>query len=834
MRSVTGSSVQPGSPAPGQRSPQRKGAGLRPLDFRLFPAALAAWGAALIAVHVSWERSTGLGWALLLPGMLLGGVLLLLRRGGASGGWRSAVPLHVVLCCVMAGLVVMAAAGSQREAATSGWNDAVEGEAPVHVTLRVSGDAQLLERPGFDGEPRLLADVAVDSALLPGAETAVEIKTSAVLILSVPEGAETQEVVVAGQRYEGLVRATPTEPGERATALIFPFEEEGLTPLPPDRWSEFTARFNSLRAATAEASQPAVGDGSALLPAIVLGDRSLQSRDLHEAMLDSGLSHLSAVSGTHLSLVVGALLGMLRLLRMPRWTTVPVLIIGVVLYVLLVQPQPSVIRAAVMGSLGALAVFAGRGRASFPLLCLCVLILLLYDPWFSMEPAFQLSVVATLGIVLVGQRMKEMLDPYLPSILSGPLALTCSAQLFAVPVLLPLAEGINTYSVPANILAAPLLPFVTVPGTFAALFSTSLPWLATAVLWCAGWAAAGIGMIGRIAAGLPHALAPWPEGWIGGGLVVLYLAASVVLVRLLIRREGLRLRWPETAVMASATGAVLALLLPGQLFLGGPLPEHWRVALCDVGQGDMLVVRTDERSAVVIDAGEEPEAADECLRGLGITVVEVLMISHDHQDHYGGASGVMEGREAERILYSASEGWDAASAMGLDADEFEFIRAEPGGMGTLGEKYPLRFQVWAAFSRSPNPNDNSLVVQFELYETSEASDGSANDPLRLLTTGDLEEEMAASLLRQDQLPEHVDLLKVAHHGAANGGTELLESREPAVALIGVGEGNSYGHPAESIREALDEVGAVTYRTDLHGTVVLSWEEGALRAVQLPS
>lgn len=94
--------------------------------------------------------------------------------------------------------------------------------------------------------------------------------------------------------------------------------------------------------------------------------------------------------------------------------------------------------------------------------------------------------------------------------------------------------------------------------------------------------------------------------------------------------------------------------------------------------------------------------------------------------------------------------------------------------------------------------------------------------------------MAASLLRQDQLPEHIDLLKVAHHGAANGGTELLESREPAVALIGVGEENSYGHPAESIREALDDAGAVTYRTDLHGTVVLSWEEGALSAVQLPS
>ncbi len=89
-------------------------------------------------------------------------------------------------------------------------------------------------------------------------------------------------------------------------------------------------------------------------------------------------------------------------------------------------------------------------------------------------------------------------------------------------------------------------------------------------------------------------------------------------------------------------------------------------------------------------------------------------------------------------------------------------------------------------------------------------------------------------MRQDRLPEQVDLLKVAHHGAANGGTELLQSRQPAVALIGVGEENSYGHPAGSILDALEEIEAVTYRTDLHGTVVLSWEEGGLSAVRLPS
>lgn len=817
----------------------RPEAGLRPLDLRLLPAASAAWIAASAAVHLPWATAARASWACVVAAPALGVLLLLLRRVPARRRtrrirWSRHLLLHSVLCCLVAAAVGLSAAAPQRDAEEAGWTEAVTGEVPFEAVVRISGDSQLLDRPGFEGEDRLLAQVSVESAQLPGAEGAAVLGVPAVLIVSAGEasarggGAE----LVAGQRYRGTVRASSTEMGDRATALLFPFEEEGMSALSPDRWAQFTSGFNSLRAATTAHAQHAVADGPALLPAIVLGDRSQQSAELRDAMLDSGLSHLSAVSGTHLALVTGALLGMLRLVRAPRWLTLPVLLIGTVLFVLLVQPKPSVIRAAVMGSIGALAVFAGRGRASFALLCLCASVLLIYDPWYSVEPAFQLSVAATLGIVLAGQRIKEVLDPWLPGMLSGPLALTASAQIFAVPVLLPLAEGVQTYSVPANILAGPLLPLVTVPGTAAALLSTAAPWLSAALLWCSGWAAAGIGQIGRAAADMPRAVAPWPQDGFGLALVALYLLAVLILVVLLVRGGAWQITWLHGCVLGAALGSLVALMLPVTAWAGGGPPEQWRVALCDVGQGDMLVVRTDEDAAVVIDAGEEPEAADDCLRGLGITEVEVLMISHDHRDHYAGAPGVAQGREVGQILYSATSGWDAAAAMGVE-EEIPVLRAELGQGGTLGQRYPVSYRVWSAYSHFPNPNDNSLVVQLHLYEPREAPAGSANDPLRLLVTGDLEEEMTAALLRQDRLPQQVDLLKVAHHGAANGGLDLLESREPAVALIGVGEENSYGHPDQGILDALAEVGAVTYRTDLHGTVILSWEEGVLSAARLP-
>src|SRR5699024_10279383 len=143
-----------------------------------------------------------------------------------------------------------------------------------------------------------------------------------------------------------------------------------------------------------------------------------QGEDLTEAMRVSGLSHMTVVSGTHCSLVMGALLGLLRLSRAPRWIVPPALLCGLVLYVLLVQPAPSVIRAAAMGSIGALAVFAGRGRASSALLCSCVMVLLIYNPWFGVTAAFQLSVTATAGIVAVGHRLKSRLQRWMPAVLA--------------------------------------------------------------------------------------------------------------------------------------------------------------------------------------------------------------------------------------------------------------------------------------------------------------------------------------------------------------------------------------------------------------------------------
>ena len=800
----------------------------QPLDLRLLPAALLAWSAALVGIYSDAEVSGGLGLVMCGVGSLSVVALWLLPAASSARLWGPA--LQTALCLVVGGAVMLSAGVTQHRLDSTGWTEAVESAIPVEVTLRVSADPQALTSPPSDrGEQDgIRAPAVVIDAQLPDQRHPSRVDADVVLIVP---GAVAEDFT-AGQRYRLSASLSPGRTGDQATAVVRPFGDREADQLRDDRWSALMGVFNHVRSATSEAASVAVGDGPAILPGIVLGDRSQQGPELTGAMRVSGLSHMTVVSGTHTSLVMGALLGLLRLSRAPRWAGPPVLIAGLVLYVLLVQPAPSVIRAAVMGSIGALAVFAGRGRASSALLCGCVILLLLYDPWYSANAAFQLSVAATAGIVAVGHRLNLLLGRWLPGLLAGPLALAVSAQLFVTPVLLPIAEGVTLYSIPANILAGPLLPFAAVPGTAAALLVSLLPQAGTGLLWLAGFPAAGIGAIGKAASALPQALVPWPTGWLGWGMVGLYVATSIVLCWAIVQaRPPQRM---EFGLFGAVAGMLAGLVLPaGGLIHPGP-PEQWRFALCDVEQGDMLVVRTAERSALVVDAGEHPELAEQCLQQLQVETVDILMLTHEHRDHYGGSPGVLETAEVGEILHAGTAGWSPAEAIaevGGDAQRTAVRRAGVGERREHAGEYPSAWSVWAAAEYHSEPNDNSLVTLFEVWDAERpaGAGGSANNPLRLLALGDLEEEVAAMLLHTDSLPKHVDVLKVAHHGAANGGTEILQALQPPTALIGVGEDNTYGHPDSEIVHSLDELGSSVYRTDVHDTVVFSLSAHGLQA-----
>ncbi|MGG5751558.1 ComEC/Rec2 family competence protein [Zafaria sp. Z1313] len=623
----------------------------------------------------------------------------------------------------------------------------------------------------------------------------------------------------AGARISGIGRAGPARPGDRHDYWIrasAPVDVDGAVASGPVE--HLRGRFSGHAAALP-------GDGPALLPGMVMGERSGQDEQLTQDMKDSGLVHLTAVSGANCAMILGAVLWLARALRLGRTGALVGALAALAGFVLLVHPEPSVVRAAVMGSIAAVAVYLGRGRQAFASLCVCIVALLAWNPWYAGQPAFQLSVLATSGIVVLGRPLALIMTRFLPRWLAEGIAISLAAQVFCLPVLVGLSGEVSVYAVLANVAAAPLVPVVTVVGTAGLLLAALPPWATWPMIWCAGLPAAAVGGIGRAVAGWPGATIPWPSGTAGVAtavlLCVLLVAASWAATSSA-RRERLAagVRSPSRSpwlialdrhaplLLACAATALLAgLALPATALLR-PDPGPWILAACDVGQGDGIVVATGPESAIVIDAGEVPEAVGGCLDRLGVQRVDAVFLTHLHADHAGGVGGVfMGGRSVGPVYYSSADADARPQGLPAGTETTRIAEGAHGRLGTVG---------WTVLSPpaagAAAENDASLVMRLDLA----VPGGTAS----VLATGDIEARaMSALLARHPGLD--ADILKVSHHGARNGGAEVIEQLRPSIALISVGVGNSYGHPAPQTLEALEAAEALTGRTDHDGTVLVS-------------
>lgn len=297
------------------------------------------------------------------------------------------------------------------------------------------------------------------------------------------------------------------------------------------------------------------------------------------------------------------------------------------------------------------------------------------------------------------------------------------------------------------------------------------------------------------------------------------------LVVLLARRIG-RHPW---VCSAAALLLVLAVLRPVPLtrVLTGWPPPGWAFAMCDVGQGDALVLAAGPGSGVVVDTGPDPRPVDRCLRDLGITRVPLLLLTHFHADHVRGLPGVLRGRAVGAIQTTSLDEPPEQAAFvtrTAAAARIPVVRAVPGERRRIGA---LDWQVlWpvggasagAAGPAPQEPNDASVTLFVRA------------GGLTLLLPGDLEPSSQQGLLRSYPALPRVDVLKVAHHGSAHQDPALLRSVHPRIALVSVGRDNPYGHPAARTVEALRAGGAVVLRTDRDGAIAVTGAGPGVRAV----
>ncbi len=848
-------------------------------DLRLVPAAIVSWVVGWWATAQDSGRAGGVAAGCALVAAVVGLRACRARWSLTSGSSRAVRAVRVVLaaqvvlvaCCA---LVVLCSAAVGTALRTAGPFPAwIAQRAVVQVSGTVATDPHAVPAGPWDspGEgaaaSRWVVRVAADEV---GARGAVHRVRASVVVL----GGDGWQRLHVGQPVRLDARAAPTDPGDDVLAL--------LTALGPPRvtgegrwwWRAAQTVRTALRASVQGLPEAPAG----LLPSLVLGDTSALPPQVEADLQASGLTHLTAVSGANVAILLGAVAALAAWCRLRMRLRVLACALTLIAFVILARPEPSVLRAAVMGAVGlAGLVLARRGRG-VPMLAAAVIVLLGLDPYLARSAGFALSVVATGSLLLLAPPWARRLERWLPRPAALALAAPAAAQAACGPVIVLLQPAVSTVAVPANLLADPAVMPATVIGVLAAVVAPFWPGGAHALAAVGCLATWWITQVAARFAELPGANLPWfPSARPVVAAVVLVGCTAVVVAMTLVRpaagrasRAGRADRVDEgdevdragragrsgpgrrrSPVGTAAAAAILIVLVvlgwwsrawwQSALGFRGPAPPpDWAVAQCDVGQGDALVVRSGERRALVIDTGPEPAAMARCLDDLGVSEVDLVMLSHFHADHVTGLPGVLRGRRVAQVLTGpvarprqraeavagevaraglrlTSLTADLAGSLGADGWQVQwYLAVPPLPPGDLGEDAQV--------------NEASLVT----FAAVHTPDGAR---LRLAALGDLEtggQQWLDAALHSElgraateagalDVSRQVDVVKVAHHGSAKQDPQLYSDLAPRVALIGVGIDNDYGHPARSALSMLARLGVTVCRTDTDRRVVVTAE-----------
>ncbi len=493
----------------------------RRTDLRLVLPALAAWGAAVAGL---WLPPLALGFACCLllaaSAALLAGhrygrrTVRTVRTVRPVGRGGRSFPATAAVALALAATVAAHAAVAAGQRTDGPLADAVAAGKSVVALVEVAATPKALNLAGHSSGPQRWA-VPVWT---------VEISTGGVLVRTRAQllvmGGGAWGAAVPGQQLRAAGKLRAPGPGSLETGIL----AASAAPATMSDGAGLNAAAADLRARFVAACRFLGPDASGLLPGLVTGDTSVLDEDLMVAMKSVGMTHLTAVSGANCSLVLGGLLLAARRFRLPRVPAAGVALGGLGLFVVLVGPEASVLRAAVMGGVAVAALACGRSGRGLSFLCLAVIGLLLLDPGLGGSFGFLLSVLATLGIIVLGRRLIEWTPAAVPRWMAAAVAVPLSAQLLCGPVTVLLQPGFSTYSLLANVLAAPLVAPVTLLGTAAVPMLAVAEWWAVPLIAGAGLFSAGVAAIARFATALPAATVPWAEG-IPGVLSMALLSA---------------------------------------------------------------------------------------------------------------------------------------------------------------------------------------------------------------------------------------------------------------------------------------------------------------------
>lgn len=593
------------------------------------------------------------------------------------------------------------------------------------------------------------------------------------------------------------------------------------------------------------------GEQGALLLASLLGQREGLAPDVPADFKASGIYHLLVVSGLHVGAVAGLVLWLLVRCRVRR-THAALLALPVVLAYALVTPGGvAVWRATLMACAGLVVLAFGWRRSSWDVVGLTALALLLVEPFTLFTPAFQLSFLGVGGIMLWHQRLHTWLAPAgrraakrwqrLWWHVVGALAVGAAAQLALLPIILYWFGAVSLLGLPLGALGHIWLVLILAAGALGLCFG-GLPGVMGAIMrWPAGALATGMLRLTHTAGHLPGGF--WQTGKISAGAVVAFYGVLLMGDLWVRRREPWVLaarNWCQARVTAAlqCPRRLLAVVLTAALLLGAvgcavqPTTYPMRLWVINVGQGDALLLRTPGPSPQwwLVDGGPAPALNDPSvaastrvdegeaavlplLRRLGVKRLDVVVVTHAHQDHAGGLAAVARRMPIGEVW---DTGFDHESSgytqfmTEVAARDIPVRHPYQDDARTLTDGARMRVLWPVPGLAGDDPNQHSIVLQVAYGHS------------HWLLTGCIGRAVEEQLMQHYGSSLQSDFLKVGHHGSQTSTSAAwLQETRPTLAAISAGAGNTFGHPDLRVLQRLRAAQASILRTDTGGTLELA-------------
>jgi len=547
-----------------------------------------------------------------------------------------------------------------------------------------------------------------------------------------------------------------------------------------------------------------------LLMGLALGDDSHLDPGVERDFKATGLTHLLVVSGGNVAMVLGPVLALVTMIGLPRPAQVVIGLGTVAFIVVLTGAEPSVMRAGAMSALTLIGLLLGRARSTAVVLAGAVLVLLILQPVLVLSIGFQLSVLATAGMVAMAAPLGERFERVMPRPVAAAAGTTLAAQLGVTPVLLFHFHDVPGVTLLANVLAAPTVA----PSLLLGLLAAGMGIVSEPLGHLAGLAAQvpmrALELIANVAGRAPVA-----HITSRGGPLVLAVGSALVAALTVALRTG----WRPSRRVVLVVMLALPLLVWNSATSAGP-PSSLTVRVFDVGQGDAALVTTPGGVTVLIDGGPDEEQVATELAALGVKRLDVVVASHPHADHFVGLPAVLARFQVGVVLQSACP---TTSALQVELDRAIADEGIDSRTPWAGESFvagDVRLDVLSPHEcysgTESDTNNDALVIRL-----------SRGDDVVLFATEPEEPAQEWLLEQRDEagLDLRADVLKVPHHGAATSVAEFFDAVAAPVAVVSVGE-NTYGHPVPSTLDALAGAASAVWRTDERGTVTIAFEGGS--------